>query len=191
MRLRRSSGLAPSGAAFPSVKAFGAAVRCATAFGAVLASLVFSACEDRNPVSPAPNPDPGPWILDSVYTLDAFPYRADACAEVFPPGSASADTLPAGSAAAIRIVTTACYALTVHVVNADSDTVRTFSTRFALFNRSEGEKNRGVSSYAAWDGKDGEGKDLGPGRYLWRMEFDFGLGRSRRYRADILVPRGP
>jgi hypothetical protein len=187
LRLSRSSGTAPF-RAFPPAAASAAAFRCGAALGAVWASLVFSACEGRDPVSPAPNPDPGLWILDSVYTLDEFPYRADACSEVFPPGSASADSLPAGSAAALRLVTTACYALTVRVVDADSDTVRTFSTRFALFNRSEGEKNRGVSSYAAWDGKSDGGKDLGPGRYLWRMEFDFGLGRSRRYRADVFVP---
>lgn len=159
-----------------------------TALAAAYASAWLCACEGHDPVSPAYGDSPGPWILDSIYTLDEFPYQAAACAEVFPPGSANADTLPAGSAASIRLITTACYALTVRVVGADSDTVRTFSTRFALFNRSEGEKNRGVSSYAAWDGKDDQGKPLGPGRYLWRMEFDFGSGRLRRFRADILVP---
>ena len=74
------------------------------------------------------------------------------------------------------------------VVGADSDTVRSFSTRFAIFNRSEDEKNRGVTGFAAWDGKDDAGRDVGPGRYLWRMEFDFGLGRTRRFRADIQIP---
>lgn len=150
--------------------------------------VVLNACDGQDPVSPYPGNAPGPWILDSVYTLDEFPYRDDACGEVFPPGSVSADTLAAGSAASLRLVTTSCYALTVRVVDADSDTVRTFSTRFAIFNRSEDEKNRGVSSYVAWDGKDDQGKLLGPGRYLWRMEFDFGLGRLRRYRADIMIP---
>jgi hypothetical protein len=29
---------------------------------------------------------------------------------------------------------------------------------------------------------------LGAGRYLWRMEFDYGLGRFRRFRADIFIP---
>jgi hypothetical protein len=156
--------------------------------------LVFSvwallcACGGRDPASPSYGEGPGPWIPDTVFTQDQYPYTAEACAEVFPPGSASADTLPGGSVAFIRIITTACYSLTVRVVGADSDTVRTFSTRFAIFNRSEGEKNRGVSSYAAWDGKDDSGKPTGPGRYLWRMEFDFGLGRLRRYRADIMIP---
>jgi hypothetical protein len=152
-----------------------------------LAWLGLGAC-DPDPVSPPPVEDPGLWILDSAYTLDEFPYRADACAEVFPPGSASADSVPAGSAASLRLIVTSCYALTVRVIDADSDTVRSFSTRFAIFNRTEEEKNRGVTSFAAWDGRDGTGKELGPGRYLWRMEFDFGLGRLRRYRADILIP---
>ncbi len=153
-----------------------------------IAGALLCACLGDDPASPPKGPDPGPWILDSVYTLDEFPYRSDACAEVFPAGSSSADSAAPGSAAVLRLRTTACYALQVRVVDSDSDTVRSFSTRFALFNRSEDEKNRGVTSFAAWDGKDGEGKSLGPGRYLWRMEFDFGLGRHRRYRADIWVP---
>jgi hypothetical protein len=158
----------------------------AACLAAVLAG--FPGCDSRSPAAPEPGPDPGLWIVDSTYTLDEFPYRADACAEVFPAGSASADSVPAGSVASLRLIATSCYALTVRVVDADSDTVRTFATRFALFNRSEDEKNRGVASFAAWDGKDDAGGDLGPGRYLWRMEIDFGLGRHRRYRADILVP---
>lgn len=159
----------------------------AAVFSLVILSAL-CACEVDNSVVPPPTEPAGPWILDTVYTLDEFLYRADACAEVFPPGSVSSDTAPLGSAASLRIVTTACYALTVRVVDADSDTVRTFSTRFTIFNRSEGEKNRGVSSYVAWDGRDDGGKALGPGRYLWHMDFDFGLGRLRRFRADILVP---
>lgn len=154
---------------------------------AFAALYALCAC-DQDPASPSYADSPGPWILDSVYTVDEFPYDAEACAEVFPPGSASADSLPAGSVAWIRLVTTSCYALTVRVVDSDSDTVRTFSTRFAIFNRSEGEKNRGVSSYIGWDGKDDQGEPLGAGRYLWHMDFDFGLGRWRRFRADILVP---
>jgi len=161
-------------------------LRSAGFFLTVLSALC--ACGVDNSVIPSPGENAGPWILDTVATIDPFPYSAEACAEVFPSGSVSSDTLPAGSAAALRITTTACYALTVRVVDADSDTVRTFSTRFSLFNRSEGEKNRGVSSYVAWDGKDDSGSELGPGRYLWHMDFDFGLGRLRRFRADILVP---
>jgi len=163
----------PSRAANPVLIAF--ATLCA-----------FCAC-DQDPVSPAYADSP-PWILDSTYTIDEFQYNAQACAEVFPPGSTSADSLPSGSVAWIRLTTTSCYALTVRVVDSDSDTVRTFSNRFAIFNRNEGDKNRGVSSFIGWDGKDDQGKPLGAGRYLWRMDFDFGLGRLRRFRADILVP---
>jgi hypothetical protein len=167
---------------------------CGTPVGFVLASVfaclgVFlGGCGGHDNALIYPVDTPGPWILDSVYVLDEFRYSDSACAEVFPPGSATADTLAAGSAAYVRLVTTSCYSLTVRVVDSDSDTVRTFSTRFAIFNRSEGEKNRGVSSFAAWDGKDDQGKPLGAGRYLWHMDFDFGLGRLRRFRADIMVP---
>jgi hypothetical protein len=161
---------------------------CLRAALAACIALALNACLSGDAASPQPGEDPGLWILDSVYTLDEFPYRADACAEVFPPGSASADSVPAGSVADLRLIVTSCYALTVRVIGADSDTVRSFATRFAIFNRTEGEKNRGVTSYAAWDGMDDRGNRLGPGRYLWRMEIDFGLGRLRRYRADILIP---
>ena len=154
----------------------------------ILASLFLLSCTD-DPSGPNPRPlDSGLWILDSAQTIDEFPFRTDACAEVFPAGSVSSDTLPPGSAAWVRIVSTACYRLTVRVVNADSDTVRTFSTRFGIFNRTEDEKNRGVVGFAPWDGKDSLGTDQGSGRYLWRMEFDFGLGRIRRFRADIFIP---
>lgn len=158
---------------------------------ALLATAALGACDISGRASPSSGEDPGLWILDSSYTLDEFPYRADACMEVFPAGSVSADSVPAGSTVSLRLVATSCYALTVRVVGSDSDTVRTFSSRFAIFNRREGEKNRGVASFAAWDGKDDSGKALGPGRYLWRMEFDFGRGRLRRYRADIWLPDRP
>src|SRR4051812_29160108 len=83
------------------------------------------ACGVDNSVTPSPRETAGSWILDTSFTYDGILYRADACAEVFPPGSVSSDTLPAGSVISIRFVTTACYALTVRVVDADSDTVRT------------------------------------------------------------------
>jgi len=166
----------------------GCAGRRLLAAAGVLAALTLSACQPTDPAPSPPAHDPGLWILDSVYTLDEFLYRDDACAEVFPAGSVSADSVPAGSVASLRLIVTSCYALTVRVIDADSDTVRTFATRFAIFNRTEGEKNRGVTSYAAWDGMDDKGNRLGPGRYLWRMDIDFGLGRLRRYRADIFVP---
>jgi hypothetical protein len=155
------------------------------AFAGALALI--AGCDGGNPAAPVQVPDPGPWIVDSEYTIDEFPFDSAACAEVFPPGSISADSAPAGSAASLRIVTTACYALTVRVVGADSDTVRTFATRFAIFNRRDSDKNRGAPSYAAWDGKNDLGGPAPPGRYLWRMEFDFGFGRVRRFRADIQV----
>lgn len=151
------------------------------------AILSLSSCDDA-PTSPVARPEPGIWILDSNVVLDEFPFRADACAEVFPSGSYSSDSVPPGTVAHVRVVSTACWKLTARVVDSDSDTVRILEPRFGLFHRTEDEKNRGVVGFAAWDGKDGAGKDLGPGRYLWRMEFDFGLGRIRRFRADILIP---
>jgi hypothetical protein len=76
----------------------------------------------------------------------------------------------------------------VRVVDSDSDTVRTFETRFAIFNRTEGEKNRAMLGFLAWDGKSDEGKDLPSGEYLWRMEFNFGAGRLRKFRTAFTLP---
>ena len=98
------------------------------------------------------------------------------------------ESVPPGSVAFLRLISTACYHLRVRVVGPDSDTVRTLETRFGIFNRSEAEKNRGVVGFVAWDGKDDQGEDVVPGRYLWRMEFDFGSGRIRKFRTDFILP---
>ena len=155
---------------------------------ALIAGFFLLAACDHKSKPTDPYSDPGAWILDSGLVLDEYRFNTAACTEVFPPGSQSADTLPPGSVASVLIRSISCYSLRVHVVNSDSDTVRSFDTRFGIFNRTEEEKNRGVQGFAAWDGKDGSGKNLGPGRYLWRMEFDFGQGRKRHFRADILIP---
>ncbi|HKP95419.1 MAG TPA: hypothetical protein VJ385_06655 [Fibrobacteria bacterium] len=155
------------------------------------AGLAITACKDGDTgIDPVPADD-GIWILDSAYTLDEFPFRTAECAEVFPEGSANLESVPPGSVADLRIISTACYRLRVRVVDSDSDTVRTLETRFGIFNRSETEKNRGVVGFVAWDGKDDQGAAVSPGRYLWRMEFDFGSGRIRKFRTDFILPQIP
>lgn len=152
----------------------------------LLAALL--GCGDR---STSPNPrlsDEGLWIIDSGQTLAEFPYRATACAEVFPSGFANSDSLPSGTVAAVRIVSTACYHVRVFVVDSAQDTLRTFASRFGILNRTDEEKNRGVVGFVAWNGKDDQGRTVAAGRYLWRMEFDFGAGRIRKFRADIILP---
>ncbi|MDQ3000238.1 MAG: hypothetical protein M3Y08_03080 [Fibrobacterota bacterium] len=145
-------------------------------------------CGDRS-TSPNPRPpDEGLWIIDSGQTLDEFPFRAAACAEVFPSGSVNSDSQPSGAVAAVRIVSTACYHIRVFVVDSAQDTLRTFTSRFGILNRTDEEKHRGVVGFVAWNGKDDQGCTVAAGRYLWRMEFDFGAGRIRKFRADIILP---
>lgn len=162
----------------PSFQAFALAI-CLSGLGGCR--------EGGSPTAPVPA-EAGIWILDSAYTLDEFPYQAAACAEVFPEGSYSSESILADAAAHLRLIATACYHARVRVVNADSDTVRTLETRFGIFNRSESEKNRGVVGFLAWDGKDDQGRTAPAGEYLWRMEFDFGLGRIRRFRTVSEMP---
>jgi len=67
--------------------------------------------------------------------------------------------------------------------------VGTISGRFRIPGRQDGDKDRGVEGWIAWDGLDGSGAPLPAAPYLWRMEFDFGRGRIHRYRADIVLAR--
>jgi hypothetical protein len=153
-----------------------------------LAALLASGCKDGPvPTAPVWNDD-GMWIPDTAFTLDEFPFTTAACTEVYPDGSVNIDTVPSNAVAHVRIRATACYALRVRVVDSDSDTVRTFVTRFGIFNRTESEKNRGIVGFAVWDGKDDSGVTVPRGNYLWRMEFDFGAGRIRKFRASFGTP---
>jgi hypothetical protein len=157
------------------------------AFAAVLTAL--AGCRGGDPVSGPPvYSDEGMWILDTAFTLDDFNYDSAACAEVFPGGSVNVDSVPPDAAAYLRVRSTSCYHARVRVVDSDGDTVGTFETRFAIFNRTEGEKNRAMPGFLAWDGKGDGGSALPAGEYLWRMEFDFGAGRIRKFRTAFTLP---
>jgi hypothetical protein len=161
----------------------------------LMAGLVAGACAllgwagcGGDGVSPGPVPvEEGLFITDTVYTLDEFPFDSSDCAEVFPAGSANHETRASGAAAALRIISTSCYHVRVEVVGPGKDTVRSFDSRFGIFNRTEAEKNRGVVGYLSWDGKDDAGTPVPGGTYLWRMRFDFGSGHIRKYRTDFLL----
>ncbi|MDB5048751.1 MAG: hypothetical protein JWO30_1822 [Fibrobacteres bacterium] len=162
--------------------------RCLLPAAISAALFIAAGCRGGNPVSDPVYADDGIWILDSAYTLDEYPFQTAACEEVFPAGSMNVDSVPPEAVAHLRIRATACYHARVRVVDSDSDTVRTFETRFGIFNRSEEEKNRGVVGFLVWDGKDDQGGTAPPGEYLWRMEFDFGSGRIRKFRTVFSVP---
>lgn len=153
-----------------------------------LVPLVFAACEGSALVSP---PDPegeGAWILDFERTIDDFSFSESACAGMPLRGNPAADSVPDDAAAAVRIISTACYLARVHVENPAGDTVRFFESRFEILHRTDEEKNRGAVGFIVWDGRDESGTRVPDGRYLWRMEFDFGAGRLRKFRADIPLP---
>ena len=160
------------------------------AFLALIIPLFAVSCNGGSPVSPPDPGDEGAWILDFERTIDDFPFSESACREASQTGSAAnaADTVPEDAVAAVRIISTACYLARVHVENPAGDTVRFFASRFEILHRTDQEKNRGAVGFVAWDGKDDEGNKVPDGRYLWRMEFDFGSGRLRKFRADIPMP---
>ncbi|MEO7426361.1 MAG: hypothetical protein ABI036_14320 [Fibrobacteria bacterium] len=158
----------------------------AALFGATV--FFASGCRDGSVPTEPVWIDDGMWIPDTTFTLDEFPFNTAACGEVYPEGSVNVDSVPWDAVAHVRIRATACYTLRVRVVDSDSDTVRTFVTRFGIFNRTESEKNRGIVGFAAWDGRDDSGAAVPRGNYLWRMEFDFGAGRIRKFRASFDRP---
>jgi hypothetical protein len=152
---------------------------------AILAAL--TACENSR--GTAPDRSEGSLIVDSLLVLDRYSYSGAACDEVAPAGSDAIGTLPAGMAAHLLVISTACYAVSVRIEDTSGVEVDTLSRRFRIQGRQDGDKDRGVEGWIAWDGLDGSGTPLPSAPYLWRMEFDFGGGRIHRYRADIVLFR--
>ncbi|MEO6096295.1 MAG: hypothetical protein ABIW76_11560 [Fibrobacteria bacterium] len=151
--------------------------------------LAVAGCGDDKGYTPKPVPvEEGIFITDTSYTLDDFNFDSTACREVFPAGSENTETRAPDAVASLRIISTACYHARVVVTDEDKDTVRTFDSRFAISNRSEAEKNRGVVGYVSWDGNGNDSSAQPGGIYHWRMEIDFGKGRLRKFRTDVLIP---
>lgn len=129
--------------------------------------------------------DEGYLIVDNSWVIETYNYDSAACREVLASGSADAGTIPASSIAMVQIIATSCYMVRIQVEDSASRRVRTFEQQFAILNRQQGDKNRGVEGFLSWDGKDDSGQAVPRTRYLWRLEFDFGKGRLLRARADI------
>lgn len=145
------------------------------------------ACESSR--GTAPDRSEGSLIVDSLLVLDRYSYSGASCEEVAPAGTDAVGTLPEGAAAHMLVISTACYAVSVRIEDTSGAEVDTLSRRFRIHGRQDGDKDRGVEGWIAWDGLDLSGAPLPSAPYLWRMEFDFGGGRIHRYRADIVLFR--
>lgn len=157
------------------------------AYGLALCAAAAGCGDDGYSPEPVPA-DEGYFISDTSFAISDFNYDSTACREVFPAGSVNTETRAPDAVAALRIISTSCYRARVVVTNEAKDTVRIFDSRFAILNRSEDEKNRGVVGYISWDGKDEGSAALPKGIYLWHMAFDFGKGRVLKFRTDFLIP---
>lgn len=130
-------------------------------------------------------PDEGQLLVDSAVVIDLFGFSRAACDEVLPDSFANADSLSPGTAARLVVTSIACYAASIRIEDSLGAPVRAFERYFDIPGRQDGDKERGVIGYLAWDGKDAAGAAVPPGAYLWRIEFRFGAGRSVRFRADM------
>jgi hypothetical protein len=124
-------------------------------------------------------------ILDSALVIDQYPFKRAHCDEVGVTGEPRLDSLPAGSVARVHVISTVCYAVTIQVKDTLGNLLRTLERRFDIPGRADGDKERGMVGYLAWDGLKGDGSPAGPGAYKWFMDFRFGGGRTLAVVADI------
>lgn len=149
---------------------------------AIALALATSGCGDGEEADP---PDEGQLLVDSSVVIDWFPFSRAACDEVLPDVFDGIDSVPAGTVARLAVNSIACYAASIRIEDSLGVPVRSLERYFDIPGRVDGDKERGVVGYLAWDGKDAAGAPVPPGAYLWKIEFRFGAGRSVRFRADM------
>lgn len=150
--------------------------------GLMLAGLL--ACDNNSGPSDPPENE-GYLTVDSSLIIDRFPFLSAACAEVLPAGFANADSIPKDAVTRVYVVSTACYAVSIRIEDSLGQPIRSLEYHFNLPGRIDGDKDRGAEGYLPWDGRNDAGVKAGPGAYLWRMVFNFGMEREVRFRADI------
>ncbi len=130
----------------------------------------------------------GPMISDPSLVIDAFPFRSEACEELLPEDWANMPVPEAGEASDFVVIATACWKATVIVQDNHHVAIDTVEQPFGIFNRQDGEKDRGYVGHLLWDGLVNN-QAVSPGEYVWLIRFDFGLGR--KYLARALRPWPP
>jgi hypothetical protein len=148
--------------------------------------ILLWACDDgTNTVQGIPGLEEGTRFADSNIVLDAVNYSGDGCAEVLPAGFANVDSVPQGSVAVVTVISTACYAAHIEIVDTGGAAVRSLDRYFKIYGRQDGDKNRGMPGYLAWDGLDSADAPVAKGKYRWRIRFDFGGGRVFKYYGPV------
>lgn len=150
--------------------------------GTAFAFSLLGCLEDGG--SPPPRGEDPPWlVVDSLVVLDTYGYEEAVCNELIADGTA-ANERPS-TPWYLQVVATACWKAEIAVVDAAGDTVSTWSAAFGIFDRREGEKERGRQGWIAWDGLGTDGLEAPPGRYLMKITFDFGRSRGLRVDSDL------
>lgn len=151
--------------------------------GLLLAAGLLACDKGSGPSNPSGNE--GYLTVDSSLVIDRYPFLSAACAEVLPAGYVNADSIPKDAVARVYVVSTACYAVSIRIEDSLGRAVRSLEYHFNLPGRIDGDKDRGAEGFLPWDGRNDAGGKAGPGAYLWRMDFNFGMDRRVRFRADI------
>ena len=154
----------------------------ALTWGWLPAVWVLLACD---PDTTAPD-NQGYLTVDSNLVVDRVLFNSDDCKEVLPDSFKNIDSLPAGTAARVFVVATACYAAHVAVEDSTGKLVRSMDQYFEVYSV-DGDKNRGMPGWLAWDGRDDQGRFVPKGDYLWRIQMRFGRGMVLKYRAAIVL----
>jgi hypothetical protein len=151
--------------------------------GALL--LAVTACRQGSTTAPIDPGEEGIRFADSNIVIDQFNYYGANCDEIIPAGSPNADSIPAGAAAVLTVISTACYAVHIDIVDSLLAPVRSLDRYFRIYGRMDGDKNRGEVSYLSWDGLDSLGHAAPKAKYRWRLNFNYGAGNTVKYYGPV------
>jgi hypothetical protein len=121
--------------------------------------------------------------VDSLVVFDQVGYETGTCAELVSEGSEA--NLNPTTPWYLQVVSTSCWRAEVALVDESGDTLKTWNTAFGIYDRKEGEKERGRQGWIVWNGKDAEGVNAPKGRYAMHVQFDFGRSRTLQVDSDV------
>lgn len=128
-----------------------------------------------------PPEEVGYLVTSGQVTLDDFSFATSACREILPENQEN-EVKPDPPSPFLEITATACWNASVRVLDSNGAPVDSFVQAFAIWDRNDGDKDRGEVGYLVWKKKP-DRPEWPPGFYTWHIRFDFGEGRVIPLRA--------